>query len=524
MAQVLPSETVGSEDARATAAQLVQRMEQAVEVVPDLAPYADALREVYAEVASRTEPVAVQRVHGDFHLGQVLRTQDGWILLDFEGEPARPLAERTALMSPLRDVAGMLRSYDYAARHLLAERSSVGAAEPHLAYRAQEWGDRNRAAFCDGYAQAAGRDPARRGAPAAGVRARQGRVRGRVRGAQPALVALGADEQHRAAAPRGGRSYERGRAVTGPDETPPAPRKRSPRKKPDPVAAAEAIAPVVADEENTTSTARTRAPSGKRAAEATAPVVADESATAAGSSPSVEVLEELLGGAHHDPHSLLGAHVVGGRVVVRTLRPDAERVVVHVGDEQVPMTHLHGGVWEARLDAGEVPHYGLAVTYAGTTYPADDPYRYLPTLGEVDLHLIGEGRHEELWKVLGAHVRRYDTPGGEVTGTSFAVWAPSARGVRVMGDFNAWDGRAPPDALARLERRLGAVRAGVSRRRALQVPGARRRHGVAREGRPDGAPHRGAAADRERRRRVRLHVVDDAWMSSALSSPRTPAR
>ena len=159
MAQVLPSQTVGSEDAQATAAQLVQRMEEAVEVVADLAPYAEALREVYAEVGARTEPVAVQRVHGDYHLGQVLRTQDGWILLDFEGEPARPLAERTALMSPLRDVAGMLRSYDYAARHLLAERSSLGAGGPHLAYRANEWAERNRSAFCDGYAQAAGHDP-----------------------------------------------------------------------------------------------------------------------------------------------------------------------------------------------------------------------------------------------------------------------------------------------------------------------------------------------------------------------------
>jgi 1,4-alpha-glucan branching enzyme len=163
-----------------------------------------------------------------------------------------------------------------------------------------------------------------------------------------------------------------------------------------------------------------------------------------GTGPSVEELEHILGGAHHNPHSVLGAHVVDGKVVLRTLRPEAERVIAHVGDQQVPFSHLHGGVWEARLDRRDVPHYGLAVTYAGTTYPADEPYRYLPTLGEVDLHLIGEGRHEELWKVLGAHVRRYDSPGGEVTGTSFAVWAPSARGVRVMGDFNAWDGRAHP--------------------------------------------------------------------------------
>jgi maltokinase len=159
MAQVLPSQTVGPDDAKATAAQLVRRMEAAIGVVADLAPYEQALREVYAQVAERTEPVHVQRVHGDYHLGQVLRTQTGWVLLDFEGEPARPLAERTALMSPLRDVAGMLRSYDYAARHLLAERGSMGAGDQQLAYRAAEWAERNREAFCDGYAQAAGSDP-----------------------------------------------------------------------------------------------------------------------------------------------------------------------------------------------------------------------------------------------------------------------------------------------------------------------------------------------------------------------------
>ncbi|HWG95305.1 MAG TPA: maltokinase [Mycobacteriales bacterium] len=159
LAQVLPSGTAGADESRATAQQLVERFERALEVVPDLAPHADAVRALYARVGERTEPVPVQRVHGDYHLGQVLRTQNGWLLLDFEGEPARPLAERTALMSPLRDVAGMLRSYDYAARHLLAERSGVGAGSPQLAYRADEWAQRNRAAFCDGYAAAAGTDP-----------------------------------------------------------------------------------------------------------------------------------------------------------------------------------------------------------------------------------------------------------------------------------------------------------------------------------------------------------------------------
>ncbi|MDT4912627.1 MAG: 1,4-alpha-glucan branching enzyme, partial [Pseudonocardiales bacterium] len=93
---------------------------------------------------------------------------------------------------------------------------------------------------------------------------------------------------------------------------------------------------------------------------------------------------------------------------------------------------------------GPPSDYRIEVSYGDETHRVDDPYRWLPTLGEVDLHLIGEGRHENLWDVLGAHVRTYDTQGGPVTGTSFAVWAPNARGVRLIGDFDYWDGRALP--------------------------------------------------------------------------------
>ena len=144
-----------------------------------------------------------------------------------------------------------------------------------------------------------------------------------------------------------------------------------------------------------------------------------------------------------------------------------------------------------------MPDYRLEVTYDdGHTHTVDDPYRFLPTLGEMDLHLINEGRHEQLWEVLGARVHHYDAPMGDpISGTAFAVWAPAARAVRLKGDFNSWDGREHP------MRQLGS--SGVWE---LFVPGVGSGTGykyvvlgadgeVAREGRPDGVLRRGPAAD-----------------------------
>ncbi len=155
--------------------------------------------------------------------------------------------------------------------------------------------------------------------------------------------------------------------------------------------------------------------------------------------PTDNDLERLAGGAHHDPHGILGMHAVGKQAVVRALRPGADAVVAVLGSERVELHHVAHGIWEGTVD-GAVRDYRLEVTYHGTTYPADDPYRFLPSLGEIDLHLIGEGRHEQLWEVLGAHTRTY----GTTTGVAFAVWAPNARGVRVKGDFNGWDGSSHP--------------------------------------------------------------------------------
>ncbi|MET8985466.1 1,4-alpha-glucan branching protein GlgB [Nonomuraea wenchangensis] len=155
-------------------------------------------------------------------------------------------------------------------------------------------------------------------------------------------------------------------------------------------------------------------------------------------------LDRLAGGAHHDPHSVLGAHPTAGGVVFRALRPLAERVTVVLDDDGATfdMKHQAHGVFEVLVPGlDKVPGYALRVKYAGgEPFTVRDPYRHWPTLGEVDLHLIGEGRHERLWEALGARVMRHE----DTDGVAFSVWAPNARGIRVIGDFNHWDGTAYP--------------------------------------------------------------------------------
>jgi 1,4-alpha-glucan branching enzyme len=156
------------------------------------------------------------------------------------------------------------------------------------------------------------------------------------------------------------------------------------------------------------------------------------------------VLNQLADGSHANPHEILGPHLGEDSLTIRVLRPMATSVTVVVGEREYPLTHEHRGIWVGVLPLTEVPDYRLEVTYPDRSVPAEDPYRYLPTLGEIDLHLIGEGRHEQVWQVLGAHVQIYESLHGPVAGTSFAVWAPSAQGVRVVGDFNFWDGTGTP--------------------------------------------------------------------------------
>jgi maltokinase len=141
---------------RELAEQMFRRLDMAIAAVPELSRHADMIGDAFSSLAKLTDPVPAQRVHGDYHLGQVMRTQTGWVVLDFEGEPASPLAQRRARSSPLRDVAGMLRSFDYAARHQLLTHPERASLTPV----ASDWVRRNGEAFCAGYAEAGGLDPA----------------------------------------------------------------------------------------------------------------------------------------------------------------------------------------------------------------------------------------------------------------------------------------------------------------------------------------------------------------------------
>ncbi|AHC26709.1 glycogen branching protein [Mycolicibacterium neoaurum] len=161
--------------------------------------------------------------------------------------------------------------------------------------------------------------------------------------------------------------------------------------------------------------------------------------------PSDTDLGRLVAGEHHDPHSVLGAHEYDDHTVIRVLRPHAESVTALIGGQRYPLTHLDAGLFAVALPITKLIDYRLEVQYPDApALTVADAYRFLPTLGEMDLHLFAEGRHERLWEALGAHPRTYETPDGPVEGVSFAVWAPNAKGVSLIGEFNLWGGNEAP--------------------------------------------------------------------------------
>jgi 1,4-alpha-glucan branching enzyme len=156
---------------------------------------------------------------------------------------------------------------------------------------------------------------------------------------------------------------------------------------------------------------------------------------------SNEDLMRLFALAHPDPHSILGAHPTPQGVIIRAYRPEAVGVkILPEGERPLTMVRVaQAGFFELLVtNHTDVFPYRLEFFFAdGSAYTTRDPYMFLPTLTQFDEYLFGEGKHEQIYQKLGAHVQKY----GDISGVSFAVWAPNADGMSVVGDFNNWDGR-----------------------------------------------------------------------------------
>ncbi|WP_035763993.1 phosphotransferase, partial [Arthrobacter sp. H20] len=394
---------------------LVQRIEWAWQEARDVVgPLEQEVAKVVEKVRGLTSLPELQRIHADYHLGQVLNAPDkSWLVLDFEGEPLRPAVERSVPDVVLRDVVGMMRSLEYA-----------GAAAAHgndaATAGADQWTAAAGAAFAAGYQEQTGTqvDPADPLFLALWLDKALYEVVYELRN-RPDWVDIPVRDVRRALSG----------TVASTPRTPSSTSAKTPAAA-GPVDAVVAVDSVIAAETVVSSSA----------VAGTHPVASPQGRI----EHPIDVLQSVSEGRYHQPHGVLGAHLDGHELVtIRTLRRLAERVTAVTGSGRTELEHEHNGIWVGTVDtetAGHVPDYRLEVTYDGEPQIVDDPYRFLPTLGEIDMHLLAEGRHETLWTALGAHVRHYTSVLGDINGVSFSVWAPNAQAVRVKADFNGWDG------------------------------------------------------------------------------------
>ena len=348
----------------------------------------DSLLRQARAVVERKIPMARFRIHGDYHLGQVLFTGKDFVIVDLEGEPSRSLNERRFKRSPMRDLAGMMRSFEYAAAYAIRHGPMRTEDVPALIPWSRLWRRWASASFLGGYFDVVGdakflpqgTEAFRRDARL--LPARQVHLRAPLRAQQP--PGLGGHPTRGHPPPTRARGIGRGHADEARRVALPS-RWEIPGSWP-----GWSRAPITI---RTACSARTRCAEG---------------------------------------------------LIVRAYHPDATLAECVVSDEPpVAMMPLGPpGMFGVLLKGKALPlRYRLRFRFAGGgVWEQDDPYRFLPSLGEMDIYLISEGTHRRLWDVMGAHPRQLDG----VDGVAFAVWAPNAQGVSVVGDFCRWDGRRLP--------------------------------------------------------------------------------
>ncbi len=473
------------DDVKAELVRIIRsRYDAAVAEVPSLAAYDAVVAASLDDLAARDWP-ELQRIHGDYHLGQVLRTADGWVAVDFEGEPLRPLPERVRPDLALRDVAGMLRSFDYVGGSVeLAEpepiRPRLGGRHPRGVPSGLHGGDPPR--------------PARDRAGAARARARQGPLRGQLRGPQPPQLAGHPDGRHRAAGLRRRLRHHLRHHLRHELRHQLRHHLRHVRRA-----------------------GRCR-PEGSLMT--TVPTIAEIG--------DLGPLQAFIEGRNGQPHDFLGHHLGPGGLTITAYRPLARAVRARLADGAImDLGHVRDGVWTGTApDVTTTTDYRLLVTWGdGVEHEQDDPYRFAPTLGQLDLHLFNEGRHERLWTVLGSHVRRYSGPLGEVDG----------RVLRRLGAARRRRSTSSATSTAGTASLIRCAASGQSGVWELFIPGAAARHELPvrhpRRGRArSSTPTRWPSAPRSRRSRPPSSTspttggATTSGASSARRTTRTPAR